>query len=186
MELPQLQQGLRQLATSEAREAARKFVPDVQRVYGIRMPLLNALARELKNEITPAFIQTLWQSGAFEEKVLAAKLIGKIAKKHPETSLRMVDEFSLTIHDWVVCDTLGMQSLKPIAASHQKEIFALAARLNRSENLWQRRLSLVLVEVFTKQPGLHPQINLLIQNLHTDREYYVKKAVAWLKRNMAQ
>ncbi len=76
------------------------------------------------------------------------------------------------------------KSLKPIAAKYQKEIFVLARKLNKSKNLWQRRLSLVLVEVYAKQPRLHLFIHSLIKPLEKDNEYYVKKAVEWLKKSM--
>jgi 3-methyladenine DNA glycosylase AlkD len=184
MTLEQLRQQLHQLATPEAKAASQKFVPGVQKVYGIRMPLLNRLAAELKKDVTADFIDALWKNGSFEERVLAAKLISNIAKKDPDVAIRMVQKYSEEIQDWVVCDTLGMQSLKPVAVTNQKEIFLLAKQLNKSENLWQRRLSLVVVEVYTKDPRMHALIYPLIRNLESDGAYYVKKAVAWLKRNM--
>ena len=175
---------LQQLATNEAKASFEKFVPGSQKVYGVRMPLVNDLAKTLKHEAGIPFIKSLWKSGSFEEKILAAKLVNKIAKKHAAESIALVSAFAHDIRDWAVCDTLGMQSLKPIAATHSKEIFELAHQLKSSEDMWQRRLSLVLVEVYTKNKSLHPQINALIRYHEKDREYYVKKAVAWLKRNM--
>lgn len=172
------------MASPDAKEATRKFVPGIQNLYGIRMPLLNTLATELKKDASPAFVQALWASGAYEEKILAAKLIGKFAKKDPDSALQMVEAFSGGIQDWAVCDTLGLQSLKPIIATHRRQIFSLAARLNLAKNPWQRRLSLVVVEPYTKDPALHPEISKLLEDLGNDREYYVKKAVAWLQRNM--
>ena len=138
------------ISDARAEAAARKFVPGVQKVYGIRMPMLNAIVAEVKKNATPSFILSLWKSGAFEEKILAAKLVGRISKKQPGHALQMVERFSAEIHEWVVCDTLGMQSLKPIAQSHQEEIFVLATRLNRADTEWQRRLSMVLVELYTQ------------------------------------
>ena len=88
-------------------------------------------------------------------------------------------------HDWAVCDAIGMQSLKPIVKTHQKEIFRLSKKLNASENLWKRRLSLVLVEWYTRDASLHPEILKLIKPLEKDPEYYVKKAVEWIKRGLA-
>jgi 3-methyladenine DNA glycosylase AlkD len=147
------------------------------------MPVLNELCKQLKEGGFP-LVYTLWQSGSFEEKMLAAKLINKLAKKEPAEALAAVKKFSNDIQDWAVCDTLGMQSLKPIAVSHIKEIFALAKKLNRSKNFWQRRLSLVLVEVYAKDENMHDAINTLLQPLKTDKEYYVKKAVEWIGKSM--
>ena len=50
------------------------------------MPLLNELCKQLKEGGFP-LVYTLWQSGSFEEKMLAAKLIKKLAKKEPVEAL---------------------------------------------------------------------------------------------------
>ena len=128
-------------------------------------------------------VEELWRSGAFEEKMLAAKMLNVICKKNPLFSLKLVTGFSKDISDWAVCDTLGMQSLKPVARKIQTEIFDLSAKLIKSKNLWERRLSLVIIEVFTKDKSLHHEIVKRVKMLENDEEYYVKKAVVWIKRN---
>lgn len=183
-QLRSIQQYLERHASPEAVAAHNKFVPGTaaEKIYGVRMPVLNELAKTYK---AGGFdlVEALWQAGALEEKILAAKLLGTVAKKDPARALKLVAECSKHITDWAVCDTLGMQSLKPIVKTHQAEIFALAKKLNPSKNLWQRRLSLVLVEWYTRLPELHPQIDALIAPLENDPEYYVKKAVVWIRKN---
>ena len=145
MTLKQIQKKLKSVSTPEGKASILKFVPDASRVYGVKMPVINELAKELR-DTKFELVNELWRSGFFEEKILAAKLIGKLSKKFPQEAIATVKEFSKEIEDWAVCDTIGMQSLKPIAKKYQKETFALARQLNRSKNFWQRRLSLVLVD----------------------------------------
>ena len=76
-----------------------------------------------------------------------------------------------------------MQSLKPVAKKIQKEILDLSARLVKSRNFWERRLSLVIIEVFTKDNSLKAEIVRRVKLLENDEEYYVKKAVVWIKTN---
>ena len=128
-------------------------------------------------------VNELWSSGAFEERLLAAKLLNINCKKDPLRSLKLVAGFSKDISNWAVCDTVGMQSLKPVARKIQKEIFDLSAKLVKSKNLWERRLSLVIIEVFTKDRSHHPEIMKRVKSLENDEEYYVKKAVVWIKKN---
>lgn len=180
--LKQIQKELNGHATPEAKAAAMKFVPDAEKVYGIRTPVLNVLAKKYK-EGGFELVKELWDSGAFEEKLLASKLLNVICKKDPLLSLKLVTVFSKDISDWAVCDAVGMQSLKPIAKKIQKEIFDLSANLIKSKNLWERRLSLVILEVFTKDKLLQPEIIKRVKMLENDEEYYVKKAVVWIKRN---
>jgi 3-methyladenine DNA glycosylase AlkD len=181
--LASIQKQLTALSTEATKSSIQKFVPGAQKVYGVKMPLLNELCKELKEGGFP-LVYILWENGSFEEKMLAAKLINKLAKKQPAEALFAVKKISNEILDWAVCDTLGMQSLKPIAATHNKEIFALAKKLNHSKNFWQRRLSLVLVEVYAKDEKMRNAINTLLNPLKTDKEYYVKKAVEWIEKTM--
>lgn len=180
--LKQVQKELKAHSTPEAKAAAMKFVPNAEKIYGIRTPVLNILAKKYK-EGGFDLVKELWSSGAFEEKLLAAKLLNVICKKDLLLSLKLVAGFSKDISDWAVCDTVGMQSLKPVAKKIQKEIFDLSTKLVKSKNLWERRLSLVIIEVFTKDKSLHPEIIKRVKMLENDEEYYVKKAVVWIKRN---
>ena len=182
-QLKEIQQILKTHSKKEAVAAHKKFVPGAGKIYGVRTPVLNQLAGQFK---AGGFdlVKQLWESGALEEKILAAKMLGKIAKKDPGQALQLVASFSKEISDWAVCDALGMQGIKPLVKTHRDEIFALAGKLNVSANLWQRRLSLVLVEWYTRDESLHPQINKLVKALEDDKEYYVKKAVVWIKRNL--
>ena len=180
--LRQVQDELKEHSTPEAKAAALKFVPNAEKVYGIRTPVLNIMAKKYK-EGGFDLVKELWDSGAFEERLLAAKLLNVICKKDPSLSLKLVGSFSKDISNWAVCDTIGMQSLKPVAKKIQKEIFDLSARLVKSKNLWERRLSLVIIEVFTKDNSLQAEIMRRVKLLENDEEYYVKKAVVWIKTN---
>lgn len=181
--LIQVQQELADNSTPEAKVAALKFVPNAEKVYGIRTPVLNVLAKKYK-EGGFDLVKDLWRSGAFEEKLLAAKLLNVICKKDPLRSLELVKSFTKDISDWAVCDAVGMQSLKPVASKIQKETFHLSAKLMRSKHLWEKRLSLVIIEVYTKDKTLQPEIMKRVKMLENDEEYYVRKAVDWIKRNL--
>jgi len=181
--LQQIQKELKEHSTPEAKAAALKFVPNAEKVYGIRTPVLNMMAKKYK-EGGFELVRDLWGSGAFEEKLLAGKLLNVICKKDPLLSLKLVTGFTKDISDWAVCDCIGMQSLKPVAKKIQKEIFDLSAKLIKSKNGWERRLSLVIIEVFTKDKSLQPEIMKRVKTLENDEEYYVRKAVDWIKRNL--
>ena len=172
--------------SSEAVKASiRKFVPAVQNIYGVKMAITNELAKKYK-EGGFELVIALWKSGAYEERLLAAKILGKIAKKDPVKTLVLIGKFSKDISDWAVCDTLAMQSTKPIAKTHAKEVFAISNRLIKSKNLWQRRLALVLAEWYTRDKSFHPQIRRLISIVRNDEEYYVRKAVVWIEKNFSK
>jgi 3-methyladenine DNA glycosylase AlkD len=183
--LKEIQQKLILQKTAEALAAYKKFVPGNQKIYGVRTPLLDVISKQYKNGGFE-LIEALWKAGALEEKMLAVKILQKLAKKDAEQSIKLVQYFAPGIDNWAVCDAVGMQALQTIRTTHQKEIFALAKKYNRSVNFWERRLSLVLVEYYTRDAALHSEINKLIKPLEKDEEYYVKKAVLWIKKNFAK
>ena len=184
-QLKTIQKILKESSSPEAKLAHQKFVPGNEKIYGVRTPVLNELAVQFKSGGFE-LVEELWNAGSLEEKILAVKILGKIAKKDPERSLRLIQLFAKNIGNWAVCDAMGMQGLKPILKTHQKEIFVLAWKYNKSPDPWQRRLSLVLVEWYTRIKELRPEIKRLVQSLENDKEYYVKKAIVWINKNFAK
>lgn len=161
----------------------QKMVPGAQKVYGVKTPELNLIVKHY--QVYSFDLATeLWKSGALEEKIIAIKIVEKTGKKDPARLLTLFKQFSKNIDNWAVCDGLGMQFLRGIVKTHSDKIFELAHEYNCSKNPWRRRLSLVMVEWFTRQRERHAEIKRLVKNLENDDEYYVKKAVQWIKRNL--
>jgi 3-methyladenine DNA glycosylase AlkD len=159
-----------------------KMVPGNQKIYGVKTPELNLIAQQYKL-YSFDLANELWESGALEEKIIAIKIMEKMGKNDPDKLLSLFKKFSKTIDNWAVCDGLGMQFLRGILKTHSQQIFDLAEKLNHSKDAWQRRLSLVMVEWYTRQSNRHAEIKQLVKNLKHDDEYYVKKAIVWIKKN---
>lgn len=159
-----------------------KIIPGRQKMYGVKTPELNAIAQRFKTG-SFALAKELWQSGALEEKIIAIKIMEKTGKDDPGALLKLFISFSKEIDNWAVCDGLGMQFLRGIVKTHTAEIFSIAEKLSDSKDPWQRRLSLVMVEWYTRMKEYHPRINKLLKKLEGDNEYYVKKAIVWIRRN---
>ena len=178
-----IKQALAANSDEKAKGAVRKFIPTSQHVYGVRLPLLNQIAKEHR-EGGFELAEALWKSGAFEEKLLAAKLLGSCCKKDPDRALTLAKTFAAQTNDWAVCDTLGMQGVKGIASEKQIELFAWSNKLVKSRNLWERRLSLVLLTHFVKDRNSRTQIEKTLARLGDDKEHYVRKAVEWLQNDL--
>lgn len=183
MSLTEIKKVLKANGHPDRIEQLKIVAPGAKGAYGVRMPVINELAKEMK-EGGFDLVEELWRSGAYEEKILAAKIIRLIAKQDPEKAISLVEKYADGIDNWAVCDTLGMQSLKSINKIRTKEVFDLAEKLSNSKNMWNRRLSLVLVEDFCKRPEMHPAIWKLIKKQKADKEYYIKRAVVWLESSI--
>lgn len=172
-------------ASPEASESASHFIPGIQQQYGVRMPVLNEMTATYKTGGLP-LADALWKAGSLEEQLLAAKIMGKLGRKDPAAILERVERYSGDLNNWAVCDALGMQSIQGIREKYQVEVFTLAHSLALSDNPWQRRLSLVLVEWYTRHKHLVPEIEALVASLENDEAYYVQKAISWIKRNLSK
>jgi 3-methyladenine DNA glycosylase AlkD len=181
-ELKEIQSILNSKAEKSNAEFFLKMVPGEQKIYGVKTPVLNELVKKYKSGSFD-LAEELWNSGALEEKIIAIKILEKTGKTDPGRLLKLFKRFSKQIDNWAVCDGLGMQFLRSIVKTHQQEIFDLASKFNPSKDPWQRRLSLVMVEWYTRMPETHSEIKKLVKNLEGDKEYYVKKAIVWINKN---
>ena len=182
-ELKEIQQLLSIHAEKASADFFKKMVPGRQKIYGVKTPVLNEIVKKYKNG-SFTLAGELWKSGALEEKIVAIKIIEKTGKTDPGRVLALFEQFASGIDNWAVCDGLGMQFLRGIVKTHVERIFRIANKLNHSQDSRQRRLSLVMVEWYTRDRKMHASINELVKNLDMDKEYYVKKAVSWIKRNL--
>jgi 3-methyladenine DNA glycosylase AlkD len=184
-ELKEIQQFLISRAEKGNKDFFQTMVPGKQKMYGVKTPVLNEIVKKYKaGSFTLA--EELWQAGALEERMIAIKIIEKKGKDDPNRLLKLFQQFSKNIDNWAVCDGLGMQFLRGIVKTHDKEIFAIAEKYNTSKDMWQRRLSLVMIEWYTRSKEHIPEIKKLVKRLEKDEEYYVKKAVAWINKNFAK
>ncbi len=174
---------LKAKASIAGRLSFQKFIPTSQNVYGVRVPVLNQLAKECRAGGFP-LVEALWRSGAYEERLLAVKILGANAKKDPDRALKTLIRFSRQISDWAVCDTLGMQGMRSIARSHEPEIIAIARIFLKSPRMWTRRLGLVLFTHYAKDKHLRPSIRRWIQPLEKENEHYIKRAIVWLHKDL--
>jgi 3-methyladenine DNA glycosylase AlkD len=181
-ELKEIQQVLKANSSDPNKDFFQKMVPGKQKMYGVKTPVLNEMVKKYKNGSFD-LAEELWNSGALEEKIIAIKIVEKTGKTDPARLFKLFRQFSKQIDNWAVCDGLGMQFLRGIVKTHEEEIFDLAKKFSYSKDPWQRRLSLVMVEWYTRHSEKHKEIRELVEQLKTDEEYYVRKAVSWIKRN---
>jgi len=174
---------LKHKSSKKNKESTLKFAPTVKKQYGVKVAALNELVKKIEK---PDFelVEKLWESGFFEERLLASKILGKICKTNPTKTLKLIKNFSKDISDWVVCDTLATQGIRKIINLKQKEIFEISKKLVKSKNLWQRRFGLVILINFTKDKDFRQEIKEILKKVKDDKEPYVKKAIIWLKNEL--
>jgi 3-methyladenine DNA glycosylase AlkD len=182
-QLTEIRKFLKGKSNNKAKESWRKFVPTSEKVYGVYLSEVNKIVSKYTSGGFE-LVESLWKSGYLEERLLAAKILGKICKKDPERALNLVKKFVNDIVDWAVCDTLATQGIRPIRKTKQQEIFELSKKLVKSKNLWKKRFGVVLLINFKKEKPLRKKIKEILNQVEGDKEYYVKKAIEWIKRSL--
>lgn len=180
--LKEIQKVLKEKSDKKNIAFVEKIAPGVKKTYGVKTPVLNILATEYRL-YSFDLAEELWASGYHEERIIAIKIMEKTGKTDPKRLLRLLKIFSKSIDNWAVCDGLGMQFLRGINLTHSKEIMKIAWQLSKSTNFWQRRLSIVMLEWYTRKTEHHAEIKKLVKSLSKDEEYYVQKAITWINRN---
>lgn len=183
MKLSEIQKILKSKAESRTRKNGTMFVPTAKKVWGVKWAVLNDIIKKIK-ESDFDLIEKLWKSGGFEERILAAKILGKVCKKDPDKTLKLIKKFNKDILDWAICDTLGTQGIRKIVKVKQKEFFELAKKLISSKNFWQRRFAIVLLIELNRQGFDKAKIRKLSRKVENDKEHYIKRAIVWLKSEL--
>lgn len=182
-QLTEIRKFLKEKSSGKAKESWRKFVPASEKVHGVYLYKINKIVSKYKSGGFK-LVEKLWDSGYLEERILAAKILGKICKQNPELTLEFLSKFANDITDWAVCDTLATQGIKALTDIKQKEIFELSKRFVKSKNAWKRRFGIVLLINFAKNKSLKKEIKGIVKNTESDKEYYVKKAMNWIEREL--
>ncbi|HEX2953813.1 MAG TPA: DNA alkylation repair protein [Bacillota bacterium] len=156
----------------------RRIIPDLDRAFGVRMPVLRRILQALKKN---PHAQELWEAlclgETFEERMLAGMLLPELHPDFTQTYDR-IRRFLPMIDNWAVCDTTA-GALKGWTQQHQERLWEQLPVLVRSTNKWERRFGVVLLLHF-QTPGYLKKAENLIAFLQNEREYYVQMGVAWV------
>jgi 3-methyladenine DNA glycosylase AlkD len=130
-------------------------------------------------------LKTLWDNGSFEERQIAGKVMERMAKKYPAECLALVPGFLPALDNWANCDNLACFGMEPIALQMTDEVLSLCEGWVRDENKWIRRFGVVVLRAFGKADLPERALKILGQVM-TDRDSDVKKAIAWILRDLSK
>lgn len=183
MRLEQIKKVLKEKGNQKVKESFKKYIPSARKIYGVKTPILNSIVKEIEN---PSFelVEELWREESLEERLLAAKILGRVAGGDREGAIEFIEKFSRDISNWAVCDTLATQGIGKIAKNRPEEVFKISQKYISSKSLWQRRLALVLLIEINRAGFSKNRIRRLIVGAEEDEEPYVRKALNWLKREL--
>lgn len=170
---------LRALGDPRARAGMARFGISVRRAYGIRVPILRRVAREMGR--SHALAQKLWKSGIHEARHLAA-MIGEPAKVTAKEMERWARDFD----SWDVVDGACWNLFGSTPHAWKK-----AAEWSRRKEEYVKRAGFALMAYFAihdkaAKNARFERLLPLIRRGASDERNFVKKAVNWALRQIGK
>lgn len=175
-DLDDLDTQLREMADEKYREFHSRLIPNVDTVfYGVRVPSLRKLARQMIREDWRGFLELAWGSDVYEMNMLCGMVMA-LAKCDFEEKLSCVQKFVPHINNWAVCDVV-CGDLKDTKKHLGRMYEFLQPYLSSSEEYEVRFAIVILMQYFITDEYIHDILRLYDGIRHDG--YYVKMAVAW-------
>jgi len=155
---------------------------------GITVPQQRLVAKEFYLKLNLDEIQELLNSEIHEHRLTSVlMLVLRYEKSKDDSSKQSIVQFYIqnakNFNNWDLVDSGCYKILGHHCFHQHKEeiLFALA----KSENLWEKRISVVSTQYFIKQKSLDIPLELILQNLHHPHEL-MHKANGWMLRELGK
>lgn len=187
-----IQQQLRQLATSERAAVSQRFFKTAPGQYGhgdifigITVPQLRRIAKQYRTAKL-AVIKKLLYSKIHEERLLALLILVMQYKKADVVIQKEIFECYIHstkyINNWDLVDTSAEHI---VGAYLQHKPKTMLYQLARSSNLWERRIAMLSTFYYIKQ-GNATETFKIAKLLLRDEHDLIHKAVGWMLREVGK
>jgi 3-methyladenine DNA glycosylase AlkD len=170
---------LKSLGNPKAIEGMAHFGINARNTYGVSIPKLRGLARQIKQNHTLA--QQLWTSGIHEARILAS-MIDEPQRVTDKQMERWVRDFD----SWDVCDQVCMNLFEDTPFAYKKAI----AWSKRREEFVKRAGFVMMARLAVSDKNANDDDFLrflsLIKKEAVDERNFVKKAVNWALRQIGK
>lgn len=165
---------LKQLQNEKLKNFNKKIIPTAQKVYGITVPELRKLAKEIAAGDYEDYIKNNCDI-YFEETMLEGLIIGYV-KVNYEKRLALINNFVPKISDWAQCDCV-VATFKFIE-KNRADFWKHLQKYFASNKEFPKRFAIIcMLDYYLVDDYIDDVINLLT-NVNSDY-YYVNMAVAW-------
>lgn len=178
---------LRDSSSEEFMESGKRFFKEEVRLYGVRTPVVNGIAKKYIGPIKSlpktemfSLCEELWRSGMLEECFIACNWVYANRDRYDVGDFSVMERWVETyVDNWATCDTFCNHSVGFMVESYP----ALVERLKvwtGSPNRWVRRASAVSLIVPAKKGLFKGEVFQIADILMTDGDDMVRKGYGWL------
>lgn len=172
----QMRERLFALSEPKFQKFSAALIPGEERMLGVRLPALRALAKEIARSDDWADYLAAAPRDYFEEIMLRGMIIGAI-RISPEERIRYIQAFIPEIDSWSICDSF-CAGLK-FTSKNREMVFSFVRPYCGSKKEFEARFGYVmLLDFFLTEEYIDAVLELVSRFSHP--AYYAKMAVAWL------
>jgi 3-methyladenine DNA glycosylase AlkD len=191
--LHRLRADLRSAADPTHRTGSRAFFKEAINPLGVRVKDLNAIiarhwrqVRGLSGPELIALCDELWDSGVFEEPVVASKWCARaLPRLGPEAFLVFERWLATRVDNWAHCDVLCTKCLGELFARHP-EMLDRGEPWLHSPNRWLRRGAAVSLVPPARRGLFLPQVFRVAVALLMDEDDLVRKGYGWMLKEASK
>lgn len=185
--LSALKQELKGLASHEGQAAARKFHKEEIKTYGIKMPVVRALAKQYFRDIKDRgkdeifkMCDTLFSSGFVEDAHIACEWTFLLRRSFEKNDLKQfrywIEHY---INNWATCDNFCNNTVGAFLMMHPEYVTQLK-KWAATKNRWLQRAAAVSL-ILPARDGLFLEESFDIADLLlTNEDDLVQKGYGWL------
>jgi len=178
---------LTELADEQVLLSQQRFFKEPIKSYGVKLPLATAVGRKFTKEIKKlpksdviTYCNKLWESGYFEEAIIACNLMYSIRKQfEPDDFLVMERWLREYVTNWASCDTLCNHTVGTLIEMFPTCLERLKD-FTQSENRWMRRAAAVSLIIPARNGKFVKDIFEIADRLLEDNDDLVQKGYGWL------
>jgi 3-methyladenine DNA glycosylase AlkD len=181
------------LGTRERAEQGKAYLKSDLRFLGLTAPVLRQATRSLRKEMKGhdradllATTEALWGRGVFELRSVAATILADGVARLAPDDLAFVERLIRESKTWALVDELAPRVVGPLVTTFPER----ATRVDEwvaDPDFWVRRAALLsLLLPLRKGPGDWDRFVRYAEPLLHDREFFVRKAIGWIAREVAR
>lgn len=157
--------------------------------YGVSVSTIRKIIKGIYSQISDdseiiATSNDLIRSEIFEEKMAGIILLGYALKRKRQEffGFSLIEEIlDKEINNWALCDTLSTDVIRVLLEIEPSYISKVMDWIY-SKNSWKRRAAIVSIIKTRKINNKEKIANIILESLKDEEDYFVKKALRWLRK----
>lgn len=181
---------LRARAVPERAERERAYLKSDLEHYGVSMPAIRSVARDIRgrwpdmdHQDLIALVETLWAAPVHERRMVAVELLDAYGHLLDRADLPLLERLLRESRTWALVDGLAPSVVGPIVDRDPVAADVLD-RWATDDDFWLRRAALLALLIpLRRGAGDFDRFGRYADALLDERELFIRKAIGWVLRD---